>query len=157
MGCHFLLQCMKVKSESEVTRSCPTLRDPVDCSLPGSSVPGILQARTLEWGAIAFSASCSKQGLLSSCGAQACHCGGFSCCGAPALGIGLQQLQLPGSRAQIQQAHRSSCSGIFLGHGLNQCLLHWHTASSPLQPSGKPQDKVFIWNPQVSLSRPFKN
>ena len=47
---------MKVKSESEVTQSCPTLRDPMDCSLPGSSVHGIFQARVLEWGAIAFSA-----------------------------------------------------------------------------------------------------
>jgi len=46
---------MKVKSESEVAQSCPTLCDPVDCSLPGSSVHGILQARVLEWGAIAFS------------------------------------------------------------------------------------------------------
>ena len=46
---------MKVKRESEVTQSCPTLRDPMDCSLPGSSVPGIFQARVLEWGAIAFS------------------------------------------------------------------------------------------------------
>ena len=46
---------MKVKSESEVTQSCPTLCDPMDCSLPGSTVHGILQARTLEWGAIAFS------------------------------------------------------------------------------------------------------
>ena len=55
VGCHFLLQCMKVKSESEVTQSCPTLRDPMDCSLPGSSVHGILQARALEWGAIALS------------------------------------------------------------------------------------------------------
>ena len=55
MGCHFLLQCMKVKSESEVTQSCPTLCDPVDCSPPGSSVHGIFQARVLEWGAIAFS------------------------------------------------------------------------------------------------------
>ena len=55
MGCHFLLQCMKVKSESEVTQSCPTLSDPMDCSLPGSSVHGIFQARVLEWGAIAFS------------------------------------------------------------------------------------------------------
>ena len=54
VGCHFLLQCMKVKSESEVTQSCPTLGDPVDCSLPGSSVQGIFQARVLEWGAIAF-------------------------------------------------------------------------------------------------------
>ena len=56
-GCYFLLQCIKVKSESEVTQSCPTLRDPMDCSLPGSSVHGIFQARVLEWGAIAFSAS----------------------------------------------------------------------------------------------------
>jgi len=55
MGCHFLLQCMKVKSESEVTQSCPILSDPMDCSPPGSSVHGIFQARVLEWGAIAFS------------------------------------------------------------------------------------------------------
>ena len=55
VGCHFLLQCMKVKSESEVTQSCLTLHDPMDCSLPGSSVHGIFQARVLEWGAIAFS------------------------------------------------------------------------------------------------------
>ena len=55
VGCHFLLQCMKVKSESEVAQSCPTLRDPMDCSPPGSSVRGIFQARVLEWGAIAFS------------------------------------------------------------------------------------------------------
>ena len=55
VGCHFLLQCMKVKSESEVTQSCLTLTDPMDCSLPGSSVHGIFQARVLEWGAIAFS------------------------------------------------------------------------------------------------------
>ena len=55
VGCHFLLECMKTKSESEVTQSCPTLRDPMDCSLPGSSVHGIFQARVLEWVAIAFS------------------------------------------------------------------------------------------------------
>ena len=55
VGCHFLLQCMKVKSESEVAQSCPTLSDPMDCSPPGSSVHGIFQARVLEWGAIAFS------------------------------------------------------------------------------------------------------
>ena len=52
---HFLLQCMKVKSESEVAQSYPTLSDPMDCSLPGSSVHGIFQARVLEWDAIAFS------------------------------------------------------------------------------------------------------
>ena len=55
VACHFLLQCMKVKSESEVTQLCLTLRDPMDCSLPGSSVHVIFQARVLEWGAIAFS------------------------------------------------------------------------------------------------------
>jgi len=54
VGCHFLLQCMKVKSESEVAQSCLTLSDPMDCSPPGSSVHGIFQARVLEWGAIAF-------------------------------------------------------------------------------------------------------
>ena len=55
VGCHFLLQCMKVKSQSEVAESCPTLSDPMDCSPPGSSVYGVFQARALEWGAIAFS------------------------------------------------------------------------------------------------------
>ena len=53
ISCHFLLQCMKVKSESEGAQSCPTLSDPMDCSPPGSSVHGIFQARVLEWGAIA--------------------------------------------------------------------------------------------------------
>ena len=53
VGCHFLLQCMKVKSESEVAQSCPTLCDPMDCSLPGSSIHGIFQAGVLEWDAIA--------------------------------------------------------------------------------------------------------
>ena len=57
VGCHFLLQCMKVKSQSEVAQLCPTPSDPMDCSPPGSSVHGIFQARVLEWGAIAFSAS----------------------------------------------------------------------------------------------------
>ena len=59
VGCHFLLQCMKVKVK---VKSCPTLSEPMDCSLPGSSVHGIFQARVLEWGAIAFSAD-SEQTL----------------------------------------------------------------------------------------------
>ena len=54
-GCHFLLQCMKVESESEVAQSCLTLNDPMECSLPGSSIHGIFWATELEWGAIAFS------------------------------------------------------------------------------------------------------
>ena len=52
VGCHFLLQCMKVKSEREVAQLCLTLSDAMDCSLLGSSVHGILQARILEWAAI---------------------------------------------------------------------------------------------------------
>ena len=68
VGCHFLLQCMKVKSESEVVQSCPTLSDPMDCSLQGSSIHGIFQARVLEWGAIAFSG-------LDSASAQMCSPG----------------------------------------------------------------------------------
>ena len=63
LGCHFLLQCMKVKSESEVAQSCPTLSDPIDCSLPGYSVHGILQARTLEWVAISFSSAENEEEL----------------------------------------------------------------------------------------------
>ena len=64
VGCHFLLQCMKVKTESEATQSCPTLSDSMNCSLPGCSVHRIFQARVLEWGAIAFSTFQSKIILL---------------------------------------------------------------------------------------------
>ena len=71
VGCHFLLQCMKVKSESEVTHPCPTLSDPMDCSLPGSSIHGIFQARVLEWVAIAFSV-CIVRWVLY----HQCHLGG---------------------------------------------------------------------------------
>ena len=55
VGCHFLLQCMKVKSESEAAQSCPSLSNPMDYSLPGSSIHGIFQARVLDWVALAFS------------------------------------------------------------------------------------------------------
>ena len=64
VGCHFLLQGMKVKSESEVAQSCPTLSDPMDCSPPVFSIHGIFQARVLEWGAIAFSIMTYKVTLL---------------------------------------------------------------------------------------------
>ena len=62
VGCHFLLQCRKGKSESEVAQSCLTLSDPMDYSLPGSSIQGIFQARVLEWDAIAFSDQISQFG-----------------------------------------------------------------------------------------------
>ena len=61
VGCHFLLQCVKLKSESEVAQSCLTLSNPMDCSLSGSSVHGVSQARVLEWGATAFSRSMYKK------------------------------------------------------------------------------------------------
>ena len=61
VGCHFLLQCMKVKSQSEVTQSCATLSDPMDCSPPGSSVHCSFQARVLKWAAIAFSELQAKE------------------------------------------------------------------------------------------------
>ena len=72
MGCHFFLQCMKVKSESEVAQSCLTLSNPVDCSLPGSSVHGIFQARVLEWGAI--SDTVSLKNLFSENYQRMCVC-----------------------------------------------------------------------------------
>ena len=78
VGCHFLLQCMKVKSESEVAQWCPTPNDPMDCS-PGSSIHGIFQARVLEWGAIAFfdrSLSALEPVLHS----KKSHCNGSSPC-----------------------------------------------------------------------------
>ena len=81
VGCHFLLQCRKVKSESEVTQSCLTLHDPMDCSLSGSSIHGIFQARVLEWGAIAFSDT-SYPGLFffpSIALNTFCHTRFFSC------------------------------------------------------------------------------
>ena len=65
VGFHFLLQCKKVKSESEVAQLCLTLSDPMDCSLPGSSIHGIFQARVLEWVAISFSNFCLSHGFIS--------------------------------------------------------------------------------------------
>ena len=64
-GLHFLLQCIKVKSESEIAQSCLTLCDPMDCSLPGSSIHGIFQARVLEWGAIAFTGTLNLISTIS--------------------------------------------------------------------------------------------
>ena len=74
VGCHFLLQCMKVKSESEVAQSCQTRSDPMDCSPPGSSIHGIFQARVLEWGTIAFSGHLSRGNSKSYLGAAGKRC-----------------------------------------------------------------------------------
>ena len=125
VGCHFLLRCMKVKSESEVAQSCPTLRDPMDCSLPGSSIPGIFQARVLEWVAIAFSSVMSNS---------------------------LQRygLYLPGSSVHgilqartLERVAMISSRELFPTQGWNTCLLcllHWQASSLPLTPPGRPQN-----------------
>ena len=82
VGCHFLLQCMKMKSESEVAQLCPTPSDPMDCSPPGSSVHGIFQARVLEWGAIVVSllvhASLCAQSCPTLCSCMDCNLPGSS-------------------------------------------------------------------------------
>ena len=83
VGCHFLLQCMKVKSESEVAQSCLTLSDPMDCSASGSSIHGIFQARVLEWGAIAFSGNKGHNGL--SCARPSPHSDGGSVFPSPCV------------------------------------------------------------------------
>ena len=67
VGCHFVFQSMKVKSESEVAQSCPTLLDPMDCSPSGSSIHGIFQARVLEWGSIAIQSGFDSAVELSEC------------------------------------------------------------------------------------------
>ena len=169
VGCHFLLQCMKVKSESEIAKSCPTLRDPMDCSPPGFSVHGISQARVLEWVAISFSTSLVSSFYIilfiyvliyfwlcwvfvaalafsslipgfSCCGAQALACVGFSSCGCRAL------------------EHRLS------GWGTGALVPVWDLPGSGIEPifpalaggffttepSGKPRYNLF--NKQTSLS-----
>ena len=110
VGCHFLLQCMKVKSQSEVTQSCPTLSDPMDCSLPGSSIRGIFQARVVEWGAIAFSAQ-----LLWSCSILFDF---MDCCspGSSVHGIlqarTLKWIAMPCSRGSSLSRDQTCVSGI---------------------------------------------
>jgi len=93
VSCHFLLQCMKVKSESEVAQSWPTLSNPMDCSLPGFSVHGIFQARVLEWGAIAF----SKSSLLVS----------FKCHSSDQLSFGRNFLPNP-INSEIIEVHSNN-------------------------------------------------
>ena len=88
VGCHFLLQCMKVKSESEVVQLCPTLSDPMDYSLPGSSVHGIFQARVLEWGAIAFS-----KNIIYFC--FICYAKAFDCVDHNKLWKIVKEMQIP--------------------------------------------------------------
>ena len=113
VGCHFLLQCMK--SEGEVTQSCLTLSDPMDCSPPSSSILGIFQARVLEWGAIAFSGirvlhtSKGRQGLSPGLRSETrwSHNCSLSQNG-PQMGLGLNLYYLGGLRKSPAQKFISS-------------------------------------------------
>ena len=130
VGCHFLFQCMKVKSESEVAQLCPSPSDPMDCSPPGSSVHGSFQARVLEWGARAFSVW-----LLSCVQLFATH------------GLSLSRLlcpcSLPGKNTGV--GFRFLLQGIFLTQGSKLCLLHSQMDSLPLSHQGS--SYFYIRNP----------
>ena len=127
VGCHFLLQYMKMKSESEVTQSCPTPSDPMDCSPPGSSIHGIFQARVLEWGAIAFSSSSSSDYITSSWRLA----GGYS--SAPFWCL-CQKLSLSPLYFNKALLHKSSeWSSLVSGSGLNS------------SPPGAKNPGVFAW------------
>ena len=78
VGCHFLLQCMKVKSESQVAQSCLTLSDPMDCSLPGPSIHGIFQARVLRVGCHCLTISRQSANVSSSFALFCLHIYAFS-------------------------------------------------------------------------------
>ena len=98
VGCHFLLQCRKVKSESEVAQSCPTLWDPIDGSPPGSPIPGILQARTLEWVAISFSSAWKWKVKVKS---HSC----VQLLATPCSGVGCHRLLQPSRPNHAQNPH----------------------------------------------------
>ena len=114
VSCHFLLQCMKVKSESEVAQSCPTLSDVMDCSLPGSSVHGIFQARVLEWGAMAFSSHTSRF-LLN------------------------QKTGLVGKKAQFACMTQVSLKLLRTGESFKSGRASWEQEEGPTSPASGPQ------------------
>ena len=122
VGGHFLLQCMKVKSESEAAPSCRTLSDPMDCRLPGSSVHGIFQARVLEWGAIAF----SKQVFQFSSVAQSC----LTLCDP--MNRSTPGLQL----TEFTQTHI---------HRISDAIQPSHPLSSPSPPSPNPSQRQSLF------------
>ena len=116
VGCHFLLQCMKMKTESEVAQSCPTLNDPMDCSPPGSSIYGIFQARVLEWGTIAFSNAWKWKVKVKSC---------------PTLSDPMD-CSLPGSSLSMGFSRQEYWSGVPLPSLLTWFMNPWIPCDSPL-------------------------
>ena len=140
VGCHFLLQCMKVKSESEVAQSCLTLHYPMDCSLPGSSAHGIFQARVLEWVAIAFSNGYTRVPKIytSLTFVPLCSCRTLSSCKVPFRYF----WESPGSISPHDQAP-VSCLGLLPGD-THHSFLHFLL----LTPTGT---KVPHWAPLLLL------
>ena len=119
VGCHFLLQCMKVKSESEVAQSCPTLSNPMDCSLPGFSVNGIFQARVLEWGATALS-QLDPLGAIIPPASLPLHCRAQSFCFLPSSVLLVRTRELEpvlwlAMRSQAQVASTGLWQGLPAG------------------------------------------
>ena len=123
VGCHFLLQCMKVKRESEVAQSCLTLSDPMDCSLPGSCIHRIFQAKVLEWGAVAFS------GIITKSYTTPCNPVDYNPTGSSVHGI--SQVRI------LEWVAISSSRGIFPTQGSNLNILHLPANSLPLELLGK--------------------
>ena len=125
VGCRFLPQCMKGKSESEVAQSCPTLSDPVDRSPPGSSVHGIFQARVLEWDAVAFSSCTHSVQFSHSVMSDSMRLHGFLYSSWYSLG----QNTGVGSLSLLQ--------GIFPTKGSNPGLPHCRQILYQLSPKGR--------------------
>ena len=130
VGCHFLLQCMKVKSEREVAQSCPTPSDPTDCSPPGSSIHGIFQVRVLEWGAIAFSCDAFRHAESHSVESDSLWPHGlYSPRNSPGQNNGVGTLSL--------------LHGIFPGQGLNPGFPHCKRILYQLSHKGSP--RILEW------------
>ena len=140
VGCPFLLQCMKVKSESEVAQSCPTFSDPMDCSRPGSSAHGIFQARVLEWGAIAFSEAHSRV-IQNSVNNRLCCAKSLQSCLTlwNTINCGLPGCSVHGDSPSKNTGvgWHALLQGIFPTQGLNPYLLYllpWQADSLPPPP-----------------------
>ena len=127
VGRHFLLQCMKMKSESDVAQSCPTHSDPMDCSPPASSIHGIFQARVLEWVAIAFSllvnASLCAQSCPTLCSCMDCNLPGSSVHGIFQSRL-LEWVAISSSRGSSLPRDQISCVFLHCRRILYR-LRHW--------------------------------
>ena len=121
VGCHFLLQHMKVKSESKVIQLCLTLCNPMDCSLPGSTIHGILQARVLEWGALAFLSYTQSDQIRSAVQSYPTLC--------DPMNLSTPGLPVPHQLPEFTQTHV---------HRVSDVIQPSHPLSSPSPPAPNP-------------------